>query len=434
MSGEVRVGVVVVHYGTDDLTLRCLRALLDDTGSPPRRIVLVDNGPGEGVAARVRAELPEVTVVVPGRNTGFAGGCNRGIAALGPIELVALVNSDVLAPPGWLTPLVAALDADPEVAAAVPKVLLEGRFHELVLDAAATWRPGRGDGRALAWQPRALEVDGEDVLGAAQLVEGFWEPGRGGRWAGSHSVLRVPAGAGARVARLQLATPPRRPVDLTVNGGTTVHVEPGTHWCELPLEGDPVTVIANAGNVRDGHGYGADRGWLEVDRGQYDTPADVVAWSGGAVLLRSTHLEEVGRFDERLFLYYEDLELSLRGAAAGWRFRYEPASVVEHRQGSSASRDVTRSERLKERNRLLVVARHDGLGRFLVELARFVGITLAYVRREIVAPPLRGDAPCGWLTEVRGLALAGALVRAPGMLRSRVGDRWRRRRGMPPLA
>jgi hypothetical protein len=32
----------------------------------------------------------------------------------------------------------------------------------------------------------------------------------------------------------------------------------------------------------------------------------------------------VGPFDERLFLYYEALELGLRGAAMGWRYRYEP--------------------------------------------------------------------------------------------------------------
>jgi GT2 family glycosyltransferase len=433
MSSEVRIGVVVVHYGTDDLTFRCLRALLDDRRSPPTRVVLVDNGPGEGIAARVRQELPAVRVVVPGRNTGFAGGCNRGIDALGPVELVALVNSDVLVTPGWLTPLVAALDADPDVGAAVPKTLLEGRFHELELHAAATWRPGRGDGRDLAWQPRALEVAGEDVLSSAQLVSGFWEPGRGGRWAGARSVLRVPALDGAATARLQLATPPGRSVDLTVNGGSVAHVDPGTGWCELPLTGPPVVVIGNVGNVRDEHGYAADRGWLEVDHGQYDEPVDVAAWCGGAVLLRRTYLEDVGRFDERLFLYYEDVDLSLRGAT-GWRYRYEPTSVVEHRQGSSASADPTASERRKERNRLLVVARHDPLGRLVVELARFVAITLSYVRREIVAPPLRGAAPCGWLTKVRLLALGGALLRIPGMLGSKAAAAVRRRRGMRPLA
>lgn len=412
-----RVGVVVVHYGTDELTLRCLRALRDDDRSPDRRIVLVDNGPGAGVADRVRGELPDVTVVVPGRNTGFAGGCNRGIAALADVELVALVNSDALVPPGWLTPLVAVLDADAGVGAVVPKTRFEGRFHELVIEARTTWRPGRGDGRELAWQPKAVEVDGVDVTDRCQLVDGFWEPGRGGRWAGAHAVLRVPEVAGAGAARLQLATPPGRPVDLELGGGRVVHAEPGdASWVDLPLDGDALDVLANVGNERRADGYGVDRGRYEADRGQHDAPREIAAWCGGAVLLRGEYLRDVGPFDERLFLYYEDLELSLRGSERGWRHRYEPASVVDHRVGSSSSGGESRAERLKERNRLLVLARHGGAGRVLPQLVRFTLVTLAYVRREIVAPPLRGAPPCGWLVKVRGLALLGALPRLPGQL------------------
>jgi GT2 family glycosyltransferase len=152
-----RIGVVVVHYGTDDLTLRCLRALRDDDRSPEAVVVLVDNGPGVGIAERVRSEHPEVVVVAPGRNTGFAGGCNRGIAALpAGVELIALLNSDARPEPGWLGPLVQAIDADPQLGAVVPKTRFEGRFHELVLVATSTWRPGRGDPRELAWQPRGV--------------------------------------------------------------------------------------------------------------------------------------------------------------------------------------------------------------------------------------------------------------------------------------
>lgn len=430
-----RVGVVVVHYGTDELTLRSLRALLADDASPPRRVVLVDNGPGAGVADRVRAELPDVEVVAPGTNTGFAGGCNRGIAALGPdVELVALVNSDVVVPRGWLSPLVAALDADPHLGAAVPKTRFEGRFHELVIEAASTWRPGRGDRRELAWQPKAIEVDSVDVTARCHLVDGFWEPGRGGRWAGARAVLQVPEVPGAMTARLRLATPPGRAVDLRVDGGAAVRAEPGgAAEVELPLSSDPAPVIANAGNERRADGYGLDLGRFEVDRGQRDRALDVPAWCGGAVLLRGTYLRDVGPLDERLFLYYEDLELSLRGQGRGWRYRYEPASVVEHRVGSSTAGGAeARTERRKERNRLLVLARHPSSSTSLAaQLARFVAVTLAYVRREIIAPLLRGAPPCGWLLKVRGLALLDALPRLPGQWASGRRDRRRARESRP---
>ena len=48
---------------------------------------------------------------------------------------------------------------------------------------------------------------------------------------------------------------------------------------------------------------------------------DVQAWCGGAVLLRASYLADVGGFDERLFLYYEDVDLSMRGTERGWRYR-----------------------------------------------------------------------------------------------------------------
>ena len=48
------------------------------------------------------------------------------------------------------------------------------------------------------------------------------------------------------------------------------------------------------------------------------------AWCGGAVLLRPTYLDEVGLFDERLFLYYEDTDLSWRGQLAAGATRTCP--------------------------------------------------------------------------------------------------------------
>jgi GT2 family glycosyltransferase len=427
----VTVGAVVVHYGDPELTVRAVRSLV--AGADDLQVVVVDNGPASGLDAWLPAELGNVTIVRPGRNTGFAGGCNLGIDALGDVDAVLLLNNDAEIAPGAIERLDAALLADPRLGAVVPKVRFDGRFHELDIRAASTWRPGRGDGRDLAWQPRRIEIGGEDVTDRSQLVEGFWEPGRGGRWAGERSLLRVPAVEGASAVRVELATPKGRAVELTVNGGPVVRVEAGVGWAEIPLGGEPVVVLANVGNDRRPDGYGIDLGRFEVDRGQHDAPGPVPAWCGGAVLLRASYLAEVGPFDDRLFLYYEDLELSLRGSARGWRYAYDPAAVVEHRVGSAASSNATRSERLRERNRLLVLARHGRVARLTTELLRFVAVTLAYVRREIVAPSLRGDAPCGWLVKVRVLALGGAVLHLPGMLVSRVGDA-RRRRGMPPLA
>lgn len=63
-----------------------------------------------------------------------------------------------------------------------------------------------------------------------------------------------------------------------------------------------------------------------------------VPWAVAAFLLvRRTAWEEVGGFDERQWMYAEDLDLGWRLHRAGWRTRYEPRAEVEHESAASTS-------------------------------------------------------------------------------------------------
>jgi N-acetylglucosaminyl-diphospho-decaprenol L-rhamnosyltransferase len=63
-----------------------------------------------------------------------------------------------------------------------------------------------------------------------------------------------------------------------------------------------------------------------------------VDWiSGAALWLRREALDDVGGWDERYFMYMEDLDLCLRLRRAGWRVSYEPGGEVVHVQGASTS-------------------------------------------------------------------------------------------------
>lgn len=64
-----------------------------------------------------------------------------------------------------------------------------------------------------------------------------------------------------------------------------------------------------------------------------------VDWvSGAAVWLRRAALDDVGGWDERYFMYMEDVDLCWRLRRRGWRVAYEPAGRVIHAQGVSTSR------------------------------------------------------------------------------------------------
>jgi GT2 family glycosyltransferase len=216
---------------------------------------------------------------------------------------------------------------------------------------------------------------------------------------------------------------------LTLTSGTRTTpatVGPDPSWYPVASDAVPVTVINNVGTVIAPDGYAHDRGWLGVDRGQYDTPADVSAWCGAAVLLARAYLDDVGLFDERLFLYYEDVDLSLRGASRGWRYRTAPASVVRHVHAATSVDGSALKDYYNERNRLLVATRHGGRGveqgPFRV-VPRYLAVTASYARRDIVAPLLRGDRPRPTVVRRRLHALGAYTVALPRALHARRLDR-----------
>ena len=342
------------------------------------------------------------------------------LAGGGP-DLVALVNNDVTVEPGWLTPLVEALAADDTLGATCPKVRFATRYVEVGLSA-ETHRRGRGDARDLGVRVRRVRrTDGTDVTERVQRVDGFhgFEPAPGAphaQWTKASSTLRVPEMGDGDAVELELDADAARSVVVTSGGRETVlaGVGPVPAWYRVPAAGTPVEVINNVGTVLTADGYGADRGWLEEDRGQYETAEDVFAWCGAAVLLRGEYLRDVGGFDERLFLYYEDLELAWRGARRGWRYRYVPASVVRHVHSATAVEGSDLAQRRNERNRLLVLTRHAGPGRAARAVGRHVLVTGSYTRRDVVAPLLRGAPPRARVVANRLAALAGFARHAPG--------------------
>lgn len=88
-------------------------------------------------------------------------------------------------------------------------------------------------------------------------------------------------------------------------------------------------------------------------------PREIEAFTGGAVAFRREFLHDTGGFDERYFLYYEDVDLARRGTRLGWQYRCVPASVVMHRKGASTGALGDRLVYLRERNRLWSAFRNE---------------------------------------------------------------------------
>ncbi len=121
-DAAIDLSIVIVSWNTRALLLRCLAAL--DRAAPGlrRETIVVDNGSTDGTPAAIRAAFPDVRVLEPGGNLGFAGGNNVGLArATG--RFLCLLNPDTEPRPGALAALVSYLASHPHVGAVGPRLL-----------------------------------------------------------------------------------------------------------------------------------------------------------------------------------------------------------------------------------------------------------------------------------------------------------------------
>jgi GT2 family glycosyltransferase len=91
----------------------------------------------------------------------------------------------------------------------------------------------------------------------------------------------------------------------------------------------------------------------EVDMGQYDNPGPTEFVTGASMLLNAQMLREVGVFDERFFLYYEENDLCRRALKSGWKLFYQPKSVVWHANAQAAGIGSPLQDYFITRNKLL---------------------------------------------------------------------------------
>ncbi|MGQ9666559.1 MAG: glycosyltransferase family 2 protein [Anaerolineae bacterium] len=241
MSTSPLVSVIIPNWNGAALLPACLDSLRAQTY---RRleIIVVDNASTDESVALVRERYPEVRLVVLSENRGLTGGVNAGIrSATGGI--IALLNNDAEAEPGWVAALVETLEAHPEAGSAASKMLLHDR---------------------------------RDVLNSA---------------------------------------------------GDTYR-----------LEGIP-----------------GNRGVWERDVGQYDRDIEVFGACGGAAAYRRAMLEEIGLFDEELFMYCEDVDLAWRAQIAGYHCVFAPQARVYHRLSATGGGPL--ASFYTGRNTLLVIAK-----------------------------------------------------------------------------
>lgn len=162
-------------------------------------------------------------------------------------------------------------------------------------------------------------------------------------------------------------------------------------------------------------GMGYKRHAGEPDDGSHDVRRDVLFATGTAMFVRTGAYAELGGFDERFFMFYEDVDLGWRLNLRGWRVRYEPDSLAYHRHHASMAKVDTAEARelyLLERNALAALYKNlsdETLAKAL-PAALALAVRRATARGDIDPTQLEigGDRPVQ--TSIPVTALAGVLA------------------------
>jgi hypothetical protein len=111
---------------------------------------------------------------------------------------------------------------------------------------------------------------------------------------------------------------------------------------------------------------------------RYDRAARVDIAIGAALVIRRVLFGEIGMFDERFFLYHEEVDYAKRAADAGWETWFVPTSEAVH-EGMGSAKGQYNVEARKQKSRRKYWIKHHGYGWYAALVAALIGRYALYV-------------------------------------------------------
>lgn len=134
--------------------------------------------------------------------------------------------------------------------------------------------------------------------------------------------------------------------------------------------------IDYAGGGLDRFGFSRGIASQQVDHGQFDDGRDIFYAAGTAMVLKKRVLDEVGLFDEKFGMHWEDTDLSWRIRLRGYRIILIPKAIVYHK-GSRTMHKFAKKEDVSwylRRNRIFGLIKNYGAW----NLIRFLPVTVLF--------------------------------------------------------
>ena len=100
----------------------------------------------------------------------------------------------------------------------------------------------------------------------------------------------------------------------------------------------------------------------EIDHGQYSKSHKIDLATGAAMFVARSVFEKIGLFDDKYFLYLEDMDFCVRAKNANFKIIFEPKAIIWHKNAASSGGSGSKlQDYYITRNRLLFAFRHAPL-------------------------------------------------------------------------
>ncbi len=398
------VSILIVNFNGRQLLDECLSSVF--ALSYPRilfEVIVIDNNSTDDSVPFLLQRYPAVKLIQQHTNTGFTGGNIAGFSeARG--EYIVLLNNDVRVDSNWLSALVNAAKDD-EVGIVSSRLKFAFPFIELTIESGAV--PKSLIDRTIDHSPVGVLL--EDIVCETEAFtslifykSGFYEKRKG--------EICTHRSEGASTVLLPL-NPEKKSNSyiLTLHGleseeaiNLPVIIRIGRHTLQKmllkPHESKQINLcletsllkkhqkwlMQNAGNIILANGFSKDRGNVlvtqeqgraqtyEEDSSFFDQSVSLLAACGASCLIKRAVIDEVGFLDDTYFMYYEDIDFSLRAWRAGWKIVYAPKSIGFHKHRATTGNDDSAFFLYHvERNRMALIAAHFPMRTMLIETLFF---------------------------------------------------------------
>ncbi len=120
MSGA-KVAVVILNWNGQQFLEQFLPSVTSCSQGDGIEVWVADNGSTDESLDFLQKKYPTVKILAFDQNYGFTGGYNRALKEI-QAEYYVLLNSDIEVTPNWIEPIITKMDADQQIAAAMPKL------------------------------------------------------------------------------------------------------------------------------------------------------------------------------------------------------------------------------------------------------------------------------------------------------------------------